>query len=285
MFMTDTLTDRQCWDVMRRLVKDKNNEYQRFLSWNFNGDNIMRTICQGHTRDYFLLNYGIQYDEHKMGKDWLKSLSAEDLLIFLDFRCRALQSMYDITGFDGKYGRRKLDEAQICNVISKTPLSKYAQWGDCSQQLMLTGRPKKIRGEADIADITDKFEFNQVAKTGLTMVMGSLYYNYIQDGGLDGSRETISSEMSTTTRYYGSKYPRGIHFKGIVPLPERAKDAYYAQKGNEYHALAKIVGFDAQNNPIQQVGDKLYVNGERFDGELEDLIVDSETLDYFSDNV
>lgn len=282
---TNTLTDRQCWDVMRQLVKEKNNEYQRFLSWNFNGDNIMRTICQGHTRDYFLLNYGIQYDENKMGKDWLKNLSAEDLLVFLDFRCKVLQALYDITGFDGKFGKRKLDESQICNVISKTPLSKYAQWGDCCQQLMLTGRPKKLKGEQDIKDVTDRREFNNLARIGLISVMGSLYYNYKSDGGMEGSRTTIATDMATTTKYYGSKYPRGIHYQGPVPLPERARDAYYAQRGNEYHALAKIVGFDAQNNPIQQVGDKLYVNGELFNGELEDLIVDSETIDYFGDGI
>lgn len=281
----DGLTDRQRWDIMRQLVKDKNSEYQRFLTWNFNGDRIMRTICQGHTRDYFLLNYGIQYDENKMGKDWLKNLSAEDLLVFLDFRCRVLQTMYDITCFDGKYGRRKLDERQICDVISKTPLSKYAQWGDCSQHLMLTGRPKKIRGETDVSDITDKHEFSRIAKIGLADVMGSLVYNYKQEGGVDGNRLTISSEMSTFTNYYGSKYQRGIRITGPVLLPERARDAYYAEKGNPYHAFAKIVGFDAQNNPIQKVGDKLYINGQPYNGELEDIVVDSEALDYFGDEL
>lgn len=266
---------RQCWDVMRKLVKEKNAEYQRFLGWNFNGDSVMRTICQGHTRDYFLGNYGIVYDENSMGKDWLKNLSAEDLLIFLDFRCKLLQQLYKITGFDGRFGKNTLSEGEICEVISKTPLNKYARWEDGEQKLMLTGRPKKTKREANVEDIKDFVRFKNLAKDVLQIVMGNLYYNYLEEGENYDEIDEVSNNIVTTTFYVNDRFPHGIKFNGRVKLPDGACD-----ECKQEFLQGKIIGFDSQYNPIRKIGLDLYdVNGKLC--EQDDVVYDSETIDYF----
>lgn len=267
---------RQCWDIMRSLVKDKNAEYQRFLGWNFNGDSAMRTICQGHTRDYFLGNYGITYDENSMGKDWLKNLSAEDLLIFLDFRCKLLQELYRVTRFDGKYGKSGLSETEICDIISKTTLTKYARWEDGMQKLVLTGRPKKTKQEISVEDIKEYEQFRTLSKEVLKVVMGNLYYNYLEEGEGYDEIDDVCNNIVTTTQYTNAKYPRGIKFSGRVKLPEGA----YEGCKQEFIVNSEIVGFDVQNNPICKKGFDLYdIYGRKC--EQDDIVYDSECIEYF----
>ena len=100
------LTDRQRWDIMRSMIKQKNEEYNSFLFRFF--DSMQIKQIAGTVRDYFLGQCRITGDNLVVGLEdhatksstklsktsWIDNLSSEDLLILLDYRCRVLQDMY-----------------------------------------------------------------------------------------------------------------------------------------------------------------------------------------------
>ena len=49
------LTERQCWDIIRKLVSDKNKEYAKFLIQSIGKDNL--SMCVGYTKSLYLNKY------------------------------------------------------------------------------------------------------------------------------------------------------------------------------------------------------------------------------------
>lgn len=169
------LTERQCWKVIRDLVVEKNKEYSTFLLKIFDANQNKQ--LQGYTREAFLSKFDFYsmdkfYDyaqARNNGKQpnprWLENLSCEDLVLFLDFRCKILQEVYD------KYKKNNdISKAEIKDIIYLTKISRLAKYNAIT--LACGSKPARVEGEIKNSELP--YTQSQLKQMALTQVVSKM---------------------------------------------------------------------------------------------------------------
>ena len=258
------LTDRQCWKVMRQLVSSKNKEYREFLNGTFNDWSQIRQI-QGYTRDTFLRKYGIYslndfFERYKKytgaepdRKDWIENLGSESLLIFLDFRCRVLQEIYD---YYSKYNNISQNVIERITTGTKLSLlSKFKTNENNRVELIYSRKPERIAGgEKKLSQLNmNEDELNEQA---LAQTITKLVGGYIATQKESSYNAIRLAKSLVTTNVTHRNEKKGYQYKGDIILPKQqelkvAKSAklqmpQIERKQNE----SSIIGFDKNRKPI-----------------------------------
>jgi len=250
------LTERQCWKVIRTLVAEKNKEYASFLSRIFGERKL--AMCIGFTKNAYLGKFGFseegdfRYLLKKRGimpkREWLDNLSTEDLLLFLDFRCRSLQAIYD---HYAKHNSITLNEVQ--QIINSTKRSDMIGYN--SYRLKATGKPDKVAGEKKI----DELDMDRVAlvQTALIQAMGSIAYNYAKIESVDIDKSVGKAIKLATSNIDNAGYATGFKYLGDSSVVANYVGVKYpkleTQKPNQSTSkqdTITIIGFDEFKNPI-----------------------------------
>ena len=180
------LTERQCWDVIRKMVGDKYKDHAGFVTMVIDEDydkltgNIKRVYLNkfGFETEadfkYLIKNRGVQTK-----RDWMDNLSSEDLLIFLDYFCRSLQDMYQYYGKNKRNlehvpDSKKMFESDTKKILETTgrhPAFKYN-----TKRLKATGRPEAVADEKKVSalGLTEK----DLQRQALVQVIGDIAYKY-----------------------------------------------------------------------------------------------------------
>ena len=255
------LTKRQCWDIVRRLVSDKNKEYARFLKEQVGEKNL--SLCIGYTKSLYLGKFGFRAEsdfryllKHRgvtPAKEWLDNLSSEDLLLFLDFRCRTLQAMYD---FCAKHNGISVND--IRELIIGTKRSSLINYN--AGRLKATGRPEAIDGELDVKrlDMTDK-DLNEQA---LVQIMTKIAVNHTKltdctiEKALDRASRLTTSNIDTKGFMTGHKFMSKL----LIPSQYEQKETSAPVDNDKPH----LAGFDVNKCPVFMKGDDfITITGEK----------------------
>lgn len=259
------LTERQCWKIVRQLVTDKNVEYKQFLKTVFDFsrepenfgkfDTEQLKQIQGYTRDEFLFKCGFislesfnQYvqDVNPRGVNsrWLENLSSADLILFLDFRCRILQSMYN---YYKQY--HQLEKADIKNIVRGTELNELSRRK--RYKLECVGKPARLQGEAKLADLG--MSESEMAELAIAQVLGSMAGEYVANKkGKIEEAEKYANQVKTSNIDYDGKLT-GHQLKGkvksiLMPAQDKLKFVDERVDNGEYKTV--FVGYDANKNKV-----------------------------------
>ena len=246
------LTDRQRWDIMRSMIKQKNEEYNSFLFRFF--DSMQIKQIAGTVRDYFLGQCRITGDNLVVGLEdhatksstklsktsWIDNLSSEDLLILLDYRCRVLQDMYkhykiyqNITKHDVRY------------ICANTAINKLGLYNN--GRLSCGGRPDKAENELSVKDLgIDNYKLQQIA---VNQTADELMERCFR--AKSPSRETLYKLASMLTTYNVDPVGHITGYKYNVNNSEFFEFAYQEHK-------PKHTGFDIQGSPVYEYNNEYY---------------------------
>ena len=285
------LTERQCWDTLRKMVANKNKEYRLFLYACFDSNNIEK--CNAYAsflRDTFLAKMGLNIQKVKeiaiklgqnVGKswDWLNSLSSEDLLLYYDFQCRALQNLYNKA--ESRYFYTKTNPfivnnvtiygRDIAEIIGNTSTTSYAKFNNKPTTLLIMGKPDTEEGEHKV-DTNDV----EVQKQAISRIMGKVHYIYAMNNSQKIMDHAVVSRFVTFNNCGGEIL--GVRtYQAIVPaikmnlhpmpkkrlikkdIENRAKEVKEIQPEQQKpKAKAMCVGFDAKGVPILKLENKFY---------------------------
>lgn len=244
------LTDRQCWDVIRTLVKEKNEEYRKFLNIVFGDKEQVRKLL-GFTRDSFLSKMGFynveQFNEYikKQGNEpkknsWLDNLSGEDLLIFLDFRCRTLQQMYDY-----RLRYKTLNRNNVRDFIESASISKLI--GFNGGKLSCAGKPKRM-GEPNVFELN--VPVSEINEQALAQLMASLAskYSIVEKVSIDTAIQMTKNLV--TSNFDLKDYETGYTYKGKVSIKSQLPEEFDFTNEDSIITRGKFVGVDIQGSPI-----------------------------------
>lgn len=249
------LTERQCWEVVRKMVKDKNEEYKSFLLMFLDTDQMRQVL--GRTRDSFLKQSGFSSSAEFNGfirqnckrepvQDWLNNLSAEDLLLFLDFRCKVLQGLY-------KHYKmyRTINKNDINGIIDTTKVSNFIQYN--YGKLVCSGKPKKTElDNAQKFDIEGKNEKEAVISQLMSNI--AVTFAHEKNKSLDKALEEVVK--ITTYNIDANGYVTGHKFMGnvtdngkIIEVNNRPLKMPERKPVDPEHEFT-IAGFDKNKMPI-----------------------------------
>ena len=282
------LTDKQCWETLRKMVADKNSEFRLFLHACFGSNQVEK--CNTYTsflRDTFLAKMGLNIDRFKLlaikrgqnvtkSWDWINSLSSEDMLLYYDFQCRALQGLYNkassryfytktnpyiINDFT-MYGR------DIAEVIGGTVPVGYARYKGEPTSLLVMGKPDSEEGE-EKADVDNP----EVQKQALSQIMGLVHYNYAISHHYRIENSNIHQRFITSNNCGGeilgvnvisAELPGDptmkIHkaSKKKVSQPKITEQTEIKFEELPKRSASTFVGFTKNNIPIIKMGDKYF---------------------------
>lgn len=246
------LTDRQRWDVMRSMVKQKNAEYRSFLFRFFDPSQMAQVSAL--TRDIFLSqckisgqNLVVSLEDHatktssKLSKSsWIDNLSSEDLLIFLDYRCRVLQEIY--RHYKKFRGITKHDIQYIC---ANTVVNKLAMHNN--GRLTCGGRPEKVENEIPVEDLTIDISILQraaISQTADEMMERCVYV-----------------KKQSLNQVY--QFARDLATYNVDPMGHIIGCSYNVDKSEFlerelYSPQPKHCGFDIQGSPVYECNQQYY---------------------------
>ena len=249
------LTKTQCWDVIRQLVSNKNKEYASFLMQTVGKQEL--PLCIGYTKSLYLNKFGHDTDSEfkyllkrrgvKPQKEWLDNLSAEDLLLFLDFRCRTLQKMYDFY-----LVHKSITVDNIRDLILGTKRTSLINYN--AGRLKATGRPSAEESEQDI-DINDKDMIEQA----LSQIMYNISKRHAQmvcvsvEDALKKATNLTTTNININGELTGHKFVSGEQLIGF------AKQENVKQIPIITADSIQILGFDEKMHPVFKKGNN-YVN-------------------------
>lgn len=280
------LTERQCWDVIRAMVSEKNKEYASFINGVVNNEALTR--CVGYTKRCYLNKFGFEtegdfkYLLKKRNitpkKEWVDNLSSEDLLIFLDYRCRTMQDMYE----EYKKYQKEIERDQDGNVKFEKGVKEILTTAKRSgliayngNRLKATSRPEKQEGElkADKLGLTRE----ELIEQALIQTMASIAYRY--------SKFTLIP-IEKSVEYVTKVRTHNVNIKGFASgqinnikpqmVFEYLQQNYDLAKLNDYFAESnrvipkskpteqktstepkiELVGFDEDKGPVFMKGEK-----------------------------
>lgn len=266
------LTERQCWKIIRDLVSDKNKEYSSFLLKIF--DTTQSQEIHGYTRDMFLGKFRLyslaEFNEYARGKlkdkepnaRWLENLACEDLLLFLDFRCRSLQEIYDYYKTNGT-----INKSDIKDIITRTKISSLAVYNN--GKLICGGKPKRVEGELKLVDM--ELTKNQLNEQALLQIAGKIAGKYASVQKAKPEEAVKLASLLVTSNIDLNGFRTGYKIKGEITLPqvieEKSSNGLIAKEikaGERPKSEFKFVDYDVLGNPIFERGGE-YCNffGER----------------------
>ena len=256
------LTKRQRWDIIRKLVSDKNKEYARFLTEHVGAENL--SLCVGYTKNLYLGKFGFSSEsnfryllKHRgitPAREWLDNLSSEDLLLFLDFRCRTLQAMYDYCSkHDG------ISVSDIYDIIANTKRSSLINYN--AGRLKATGKPKAQDNELSVNDL-DLTE-DEKCEQALSQIMGIIAINHAKmtDSNLDKAVEKVSklntSNIDPKGFVTGYKFIAKLNIDALKEKKDKNDEIIDDSK-------PRLVGFDINKFPVFMKGDDFVsITGEK----------------------
>ena len=272
------LTERQCWDVLRSMIREKNEEVSHFLIKVFGINNLDKCrYYKSILRDTFLMKYGTNLGEvcqvlNKNNKntngivDWFFACSSEDLLIEYDFLCKFLQKVYDKTNASIKESRynnftlnlnRRIYENDLIDIIITIPRNEYKINKGKVEKLQLTLMPRAKRGECKI-DVKNVELRNQA----LAQTMGKIYIDYCKNNNTyEEDLNNVSKRFATYSKC-GDKV-LGVKFEGNIII----KDDYSKPTGLIAEEIEQFIsdeekevflGLDIEGTPIFQKGNEFY---------------------------
>jgi hypothetical protein len=275
------LTERQRWDVMRAMVKQKNDEYSSFLLKFFDQKTMSNMI--GLTRDTFLVKCRLNPCEtipqleaqvkslgKKPASNWIDNLSSEDLLLFLDYRCKVLQQVY-------KYYKmyRRLDKYDLARIIDSTQIN--ALIGYNYGKLLLTGKPERAKDEVKASELGLTNE--QLMQEALAETMGKLASTYCQNQGVGivDAQNKAQNLLTYNIDEFGHKV--GYQFTDIINISQplntpkmKFKDTVKPQNPNKEDEM-EMKGLDVNRHPIYLLKGK-YVNSRLLEVSESDIVYD-----------
>lgn len=249
------LTDRQRWDVMRNMIKQNNSEYRSFLFRIFDPPQMAQVVAS--IRDSFLAqcklsgeNLVVSLEDYaksstKLSKtSWIDNLSSEDLLIFLDYRCRVLQEIYR------HYKRyRDITKHNIRYICENTLVNKLAKHND--RRLTCGGRPEKEDGELTLKELEEVqgLDIYTLQRQAINQTADELMVRCVMAKNIPLAQVYQYASMLTT---YNAD-PMG-HVSGCV---YNIKQSEFLASALNY-PRAKHCGFDIQGSPIYEYQDEYY---------------------------
>lgn len=269
------LTERQCWDTLRAMVRSKNDEYSSLLYTLFDSGQMREVL--GFTRDTFLAKMGFRsfsdFNKHVKSKNqtttsqWLDSLSSEDLLLFLDFRCRSLQNIYNYyKSYDGK-----ISKDNVKSIVEKTKVSEIKSYN--YGMLQCTSKPRKIKGEKNIKEIY--LQPYDIQKTAIIQVLTKMVNKYINVLNVNNDKiKKIISQITTSNINLRGNLT-GYRFDANL-------DIYNQLDINEKDDIVKhkFIGLDIQGSPVYECEDGYYNSiGKKLDEE--EFIYTPQDIDLF----
>ena len=269
------LTERQCWDCIRSMVSAKNDEYSSLLYSFFDTEQMKEIV--GFTRDTFLSKMAfkslaefkkeVKINNNTVATQWLDNLSSEDLLLFLDFRCRSLQNIYDYY----KSNNGKISKDNIKNIVQNTKVAKIKSYN--YGRLKCTGKPKRVEGEKKIGEIY--LHPYDVQKTAIIQVLFKMINKYsdILNINNDEIKKVISEITTSNINLRGNL--TGHRFNGYL-------DIYKQLDITEQEDLLnpKFIGLDIQGSPVYECEDGYYNSiGKKLDEE--EFIYTRQDIDLF----
>ncbi len=261
------LTERQCWKVIRILASEKNNEYKELLNILFR-KNIEKTKqIQGYTRDAFLRKFNIdslgqffyQYREATESdpdmNNWLDNLNSESLLIFLDFRCRVLQRIYN---YYAQY--KNIDDRIITQIIDETklsPLSKFKIDSNGNVMLSYSRKPGRApRGEKKLKEL--QISTNDLYEQALAQVMGKLVGGYMQAQKVTEKDAMALASTLVTQNVNHKREKTGYQYQGKDPIvpqkPVVVEEAKSIQQENPKGNECDIDNIEIDENKMYVIG-------------------------------
>ena len=270
------LTERQCWKVIRQLVKGKNKEYKSLLYGLFGKNTEKTKQIQGRTRDAFLHRYSIrtlgdffaEYREQTKSEpdtsDWIDNLDSESLLLFLDFRCRVLQQIYD---YFGHYNA--IDQDTIYQIIDGTKLSKLAKFKVNSKNepaIAYSRKPDRAAGgEKKLKELN--MTVDELSEQALAQTMGKLVGGYMdtQKVSFDHAIRFTTTLTTYNTKPAGEK--TGYVYKGEVEIipqkpiqePKKEQSTQTTTQKIRKNEDMEFIGFDGGGLPLY-IKDGIKVN-------------------------
>lgn len=265
------LTERQRWDVIRAMVKQKNDEYSAFLLRFFDQKQMSQIV--GVTRNSFWnkcrnnqTNPLVVYDNKpsKSSTSWLDDLSSEDLLIFLDYRCRLLQQLYRYYKMN-----RTLDKDVINKIAQSTPISELIAYND--GYLMHTGKPSRTKDEVKVGDLG--LDRDELMNEVLAETMGILASTYAKVKNLHISAGKSLALKLVTYNATPDGHKIGCQFNGEInncpplSISKLKMVDTHEQKELPPEERMTLYGFDTKGFPVY-IKNGEYVNllGEPVDG-------------------
>lgn len=263
------LTERQCWKIIRQLVTDKNNEYKQFLKdvFDFNKelgnfgkfDTEQIKQIQGYTRDAFLYKCGFSnmtkfYEEVSgNGKEpnnrWHENLSCEDLLLFLDFRCRSLQSIYNYYAKQGK-----INKYDIKQIVDETKLSPLKHYRGGVSRLRCQGKPARVEGEQKLSSLDLSTEDMQ--ELAISQILTSMAGQYIARGlgSTNQVQDIVNNVVTHNVNMEGNITGYKLKTEIILKQTKRESKSEVARISTDQPRptinAPKLAGFDANKRTI-----------------------------------
>lgn len=257
------LTDRQCWDVIRALVAEKNKEYASFIARNFEDREL--TLAVGFTKNTYLNKFGLKSEAELrylikrrgiMPKDeWLDNLSVEDLVLFLDYRCRSLQSIYNYFKQVGVIGLTDVNDALI--MAKPSSLINYNY-----QRLLATGRPEKTEGEQSIRKLNA--EVKELKHQALTQALAKVAYKYSRnmEADIDKAIGKALALQTTNTDLKGNI--TGHDYKGtnneILYYIQDNLVEHHKEQTKDSNLSFRMIGYNKNKEPVFIYKDGSVVN-------------------------
>lgn len=246
------LTERQCWDIIRKLVSDKNKEYAKFLSQNVGRENM--SLCIGYTKSLYLNKFALSTEREfkyllkrrgiQPQKEWLDNLSSEDLLLFLDFRCTTLQKMYDFLKIHGS-----ITHEDVINLIAGTKRSSLINYN--AGRLKATGRPEAVENEESIEDlgfIEENIE-KAISQQAEKIARGhSMRLGVSLQSALNEANKLKTHNINNNGEITG--------YSNRLMLKLGESDKQEKQKRTVNPDKIHLVGFDAKKAPIFMIKDQ-----------------------------
>ncbi|MBQ7798462.1 MAG: hypothetical protein IJ371_05005 [Clostridia bacterium] len=263
------LTERQCWDTIRAMVRVKNDEYSSLLYSLF--DSVQMREVLGYTRDAFLskmhfnslseFNTYVKKQNKTLSSQWLDNLSSEDLVLFLDFRCRFLQEIYNYYQASG--GR--VSRNDIKKIVENTKVSKLKGYN--YGRLRCTGKPTRHKGEKKIDEIY--LQTNEMQSQALEQVLERIAIDYqdIQNASNSIIDELVGKIVTSNIDLRGNL--TGHRFKGKLNDSEQLDVPF----------KPKYAGLDFEGTPVYEHEDGYYTSAGRKLGEDERIY--NEEMDVF----
>lgn len=323
------LTERQCWKVIRDLVVGKNKEYSAFLVKMLDASQCRE--LQGYTREAFLskfdfyslddfYNYATSKNNGRESNGrWLENLSSEDLILFLDFRCKILQQVYDFYK-----ANRGITKNNIKDIVKATKISKLASYNGV--RLNCGSKPRRVDGELKNSELElTQTELRELALSQVITGMANKLIVY-KNISIEQAQRVTSSVVTTNIDINGERTghklnkeirptkqsqfedngkrrnndiemsllgydENGLHifmlngqkvdfFKNPIPNAVVVYDQYMNLIKDEEEIKPKFVGFNIQGTPVYEYDGRYYTStGEMLD--LDEQIYDNYENDIF----
>ena len=248
------LTERQRWDIVRSLIKQSDEEFNSFLFRFF--DPVQIKFIKASLRDNFLDQWcngsmalivnseGAKDNSNSSKIKWIDNLSSEELLLFLDYRCRVLKQVY-------KHYKthRNITKHDINYISANTLVNKLAMCND--NRLTCTGRPEKRENELSLKDLEGKLgiDIYTLRRPAINQIVDELMEKCVKSNNLS---------LDQVYQYASALVTHNVDLMGHVTGCTYNIEQSEFLESAFYMPSPKHRGFDIQGSPVYEYEDEYY---------------------------